>query len=414
MSISFFRWSATSLVFFLVLSITMTVVIPVSFAKEHKGNSPKSLISERIKAIDEQRWSDLADFWVEQLRNEMKDFYENEENEQEKLGIFNVKSAKMVDMKELSDEIAATSTDIDYYRSQYDTVATYYVATDLLVHEEDKYHMNGVNYQLYVLAKEKGEWRILEVSDAPVENFVEWGVGFGTKDEKSLAKVYKERQKGIFLNRKGNTINSYDHKMKNSSQKKDFLAVDDHVEPGIIRIYMTYPENKEYYKCKSNCVKAIGFRNTYLENVLPNEWISSWHEESLKAGAMSVKMFAWWYVYHPKRTDVGADLSDQFKDSQEFHVESSTPETDDAIYAVRKYGLETTQTSRIFPVYHRAGSNDSSGKAGGIVRQKGTQYLAKKEGYDYLEILQYYLNGSNYSSDKNDVEGENVRLFTAR
>ena len=31
----------------------------------------------------------------------------------------------------------------------------------------------------------------------------------------------------------------------------------------------------------------------YVKGVLPNEWLSSWTEESLKSGAVAVKMFAW-------------------------------------------------------------------------------------------------------------------------
>ena len=31
----------------------------------------------------------------------------------------------------------------------------------------------------------------------------------------------------------------------------------------------------------------------YVKGTLPNEWYPTWHEESLKAGALAVKMYAW-------------------------------------------------------------------------------------------------------------------------
>ncbi|MGI8882467.1 MAG: SpoIID/LytB domain-containing protein [Jatrophihabitans sp.] len=36
----------------------------------------------------------------------------------------------------------------------------------------------------------------------------------------------------------------------------------------------------------------------YVENVLPNEWIRSWSAESLNAGAVAVKAYAWFWVNH--------------------------------------------------------------------------------------------------------------------
>jgi carboxypeptidase family protein/stage II sporulation SpoD-like protein len=42
-------------------------------------------------------------------------------------------------------------------------------------------------------------------------------------------------------------------------------------------------------------VDAVNFRD-YVKNVLPHEWIASWPAESLRAGAMAVKMYGWYIV----------------------------------------------------------------------------------------------------------------------
>ncbi len=39
---------------------------------------------------------------------------------------------------------------------------------------------------------------------------------------------------------------------------------------------------------------------TYVKRVLPAEWISGWHAESLKAGAIAIRSYGAWHVYHPK------------------------------------------------------------------------------------------------------------------
>ena len=44
-------------------------------------------------------------------------------------------------------------------------------------------------------------------------------------------------------------------------------------------------------------VQTVGFE-TYVENVLPNEWYPAWNAEALKAGAEAAKMYAWYWVIH--------------------------------------------------------------------------------------------------------------------
>ena len=53
---------------------------------------------------------------------------------------------------------------------------------------------------------------------------------------------------------------------------------------------------------KSHCephmryqVEVVDFKE-YVKHVLPNEWGHDWHEESLKAGAVAVKMYAWTFI----------------------------------------------------------------------------------------------------------------------
>lgn len=44
-------------------------------------------------------------------------------------------------------------------------------------------------------------------------------------------------------------------------------------------------------------IQTVPFQ-TYVNNVLPNEWLASWDEDALKAGAVAVKSYAWYWVTH--------------------------------------------------------------------------------------------------------------------
>ena len=44
-------------------------------------------------------------------------------------------------------------------------------------------------------------------------------------------------------------------------------------------------------------IRSVAFQ-TYVENVLPNEWVSGWDGDALKAGAVAVKSYAWYWVTH--------------------------------------------------------------------------------------------------------------------
>ena len=53
----------------------------------------------------------------------------------------------------------------------------------------------------------------------------------------------------------------------------------------------------------TNQIETVPFE-TYVEDVLPVEWVPSWDGDSLKAGAVSVKSYAWYWVNH-----FGGDLN---------------------------------------------------------------------------------------------------------
>lgn len=61
---------------------------------------------------------------------------------------------------------------------------------------------------------------------------------------------------------------------------------------------MTNPVNVNHY---GSGTYPVDF-GEYVYNVLPNEW-GDWYETAktaVQAGAIAVKMYGWYHVYHPK------------------------------------------------------------------------------------------------------------------
>lgn len=131
----------------------------------------------------------------------------------------------------------------------------------------------------------------------------------------------------------------------------------------------------------------------YLRNVLPNEWVPSWPDASLDAGAVAVKQFAWYTaVIQRKWSGQGYtfDLLDSTCD-QHYVGGSYGPSTDAALQ--RTWGLSLTRDGKLFPTYYRAwdyqcvrsNSDDCMG-------QHGTEERARASMTGIQILLDYYKN----------------------
>ena len=76
------------------------------------------------------------------------------------------------------------------------------------------------------------------------------------------------------------------------------------VPPETIRIYRRGPENNS---CTGR-VDVIPLED-YVKGVVPHEWIPSWHEESLRAGGIVARSYAWGWINAGGKYDC-ADLDD--------------------------------------------------------------------------------------------------------
>lgn len=92
-------------------------------------------------------------------------------------------------------------------------------------------------------------------------------------------------------------------------------------------------------------VIEMDFRE-YIKNVLPNEWVYNWHPESLRAGAVSAKMFAWWRYNilenYPSVRPNGVHVVNNTCD-QVFRENSHRPSTNQAVDQTWPYRLHSNE-----------------------------------------------------------------------
>lgn len=96
-------------------------------------------------------------------------------------------------------------------------------------------------------------------------------------------------------------------------------------------------------------VQTIDFKQ-YLKNVLPNEWGASWARESVRAGAVAVKMYAWYMIARGGKWP-DADVYDSTCD-QVYNPAIAYASTNAAVDDTFNWRL--TRDGKIFATYYRA------------------------------------------------------------
>lgn len=137
-------------------------------------------------------------------------------------------------------------------------------------------------------------------------------------------------------------------------------------------------------------VQTVPFEQ-YVEDVLPNEWVPGWDTESLKAGAVAIKMFAWYHHLHPVTIDGFTFDVDNTVNFQSFRYMSRQTETNRAVVATRKLAY-VRPNGGIVELNYRAGIRNNPNwqyRNAEKMAQWGSQYWAQR-GRTYLQILQFY------------------------
>ncbi|WP_170026410.1 SpoIID/LytB domain-containing protein [Actinomadura oligospora] len=145
------------------------------------------------------------------------------------------------------------------------------------------------------------------------------------------------------------------------------------------------------YRTGKHKVERVNFKY-YVKNVLPKEWMPSWKAESLKAGAMAVKSYAWWWALHSTRKINGQcfDVYDN-TNSQVYVPGSATARTNSAVDAT--WGHRMTRSGKIFMAqYCSTTTACGAWRDGEWMSQYGSRDKANA-GWSYTRILKAYYRG---------------------
>ena len=170
-------------------------------------------------------------------------------------------------------------------------------------------------------------------------------------------------------------------------------------QPGILRAVSAAaassawspPDNIRVYRTGTGTVELVPFRE-YVKHVLPNEWVPTWAPASLRAGAMAVKEYAWyWISVGGKQAALGADVKDN-TDDQVYDPNVSYASTDAAVDATWAYVL--LRNNALFQAQYCAGSYSADPSAdcpwsNEYMTQWGTAYYAD-QGQTWTWICQFY------------------------
>lgn len=140
-------------------------------------------------------------------------------------------------------------------------------------------------------------------------------------------------------------------------------------------------------------VKVVGF-DDYVINSLPNEWIPSWEQDSLRSGAMAVKMFAWYKILHPMTLDGWEFDLDNTTNFQTYREGNRFGRTDSAHFETKNQAY-VMPDGTIVELNYRAGYPEDPNwqyRNANMMAQWGSQYWAER-GRNMLQILQWYYQG---------------------
>ncbi len=154
----------------------------------------------------------------------------------------------------------------------------------------------------------------------------------------------------------------------------------------------TLPSTILVYRASLGRVDRVNFK-TYVKNVLPNEWITSWPNASLDAGAMAVKSYGWYWALHSTRTTPGGACYDVRDDTSDQVYKPSSAVTSTSNAVDRTWGTRMTRSGNILQAHYCSTSTACGAWVdGNWMSQYGSRDQANA-GKGYAAILKYYYSG---------------------
>ena len=370
------------------------------------------LIDDYTKSINNQDWTSYKNCFDDSLREALKNFPSKKQIEQ-KTGLLSVENISTAMIKEISLDSAQyieprfRSIDV----TEYDKLYAYYIGFDIKVSKESQFFYNGVNFYLMIVGIRNGVAKITQLENAYYfDRIKELNVSFNTASEQIAHTIIDARKQGIIINAQASVLNYL------SDSSKDRALNEGLVREGSLAtslLYSTKSSNRSIYNgidepyikvyiTDSDIVKTIPLFE-YVINVLPNEWYPSWSYESLEAGCMAIKTYAWYNILNPRfpATLYDAHVTDSPSNYQHYVENSTNIRCTIAAREVQNYVM-VDENYDLFDARYSAGSYNDFGESGGEMYQWGTKYLSDEYDMSFSDICQYYYPNIHWIISNNE------------
>ena len=152
-------------------------------------------------------------------------------------------------------------------------------------------------------------------------------------------------------------------------------------------------------------IQTVPFQ-TYVEDVLPNEWPASWDADALGAGAVAVKSYAWYWVTHFGGYVTTKSTCFDVTDDTSFQVYKANSQNDRTTAAVlATWPVALRMGGQIVQASYRAYLSSSAescgeGATGSRLSQYGTQACNEQSSGNKFNVIlgRYYFPGLELAS----------------
>ena len=139
-------------------------------------------------------------------------------------------------------------------------------------------------------------------------------------------------------------------------------------------------------------VQVVNFR-AYVETVMPSEWTSYTPAAALRAGAIAIKQYAWYWTINWRGKSVGGacyDVVDSTND-QVYNPEARRPSTSHLAAVEATWDATVRRSDRFFATGYRAGSHVNCGTDADTFRlYQNSAMECARDGKSWDEILRLY------------------------
>ena len=374
-----------------VSSMSMSVFamsgINVDIDKNERINLKIDSLTENIiSSFNDSDYEKLLEYTDGSMKTDLYDLFLGKNSADYKkndIGFWSIDNMKLMRYKIVpNEEVPAGCVNYDDY-DMYANVITAYVGINISANHDSADVFSGPNYFIWVMGKNNinDDYKLLQWSQPSMLEIENTNIVYGDGDEQLQKDIQIARNRGLILDGNKNVIEN----RRNISGDVSVLASNkpsDCPIPSTIRVKLA----------SKNTISVVNFYN-YVKDVLPNEWTASADPlESLKTGAMCVKMYGWYRCYNYKYYGKGFDVMDTTAD-QVYVAGSEHSRTNTAINAVGGIGLMNT-AGLIFETQYLANATTANG---GKVGQIKSNSLANS-GYNWHQICNYFYSYSDKST----------------